>query len=316
MSRIVRWFAGVVMKAAQALPERRALALGRTLGRWSRHLVPARWDLVRRQLRLAYRDEKSPQELSRIARSNFAHYGQCMVEFLRIPLLNAGNLDALVTFGGQANLDAAKAAGRGVIVICGHYGNWDLVAVAQALSGRGAHIITKEAGHEALNELWMEVRRSKGVSFLPSSESAFAMLRVLKRGGTLGMALDQHRPGAMGVWPTFFGRPASTMRVAAMLALRVGCVVLPYNAWRTPEDKHAVVFGPAIPLVRGASDEETIHRTTQAYNDVLEGYVREHPEQWLWIHRRWKRRRTALEPHEIESARGPAPASAGRPGPG
>ena len=258
MSRLIRWFAGVVMKGAQALPERQALALGRTLGRWSVHLVPARFDLVRRQLRLAYRDEKPPQELSRIARLNFAHYGQCLVEFLRLPLLDAGSLDGFVRFSGQENLDAAKAAGRGVIVICGHYGNWDLVAVAQALSGRGAHIITKEAGHEALNELWMDVRRSKGVRFLPNSESAFAMLRVLKRGGTLGMALDQHRPGAMGVWPTFFGRPASTMRVAAMLALRVGCVVLPYNAWRTPEDKHEVAFGPAIPLVRGANDASPV----------------------------------------------------------
>jgi KDO2-lipid IV(A) lauroyltransferase len=293
MDRLVVWPVKLLMALFQALPERRAMALGRRAGRLVGRIFAGRRAIVLDNLRRAYRGELSEARLRELVRLNFEHYGQCAIEFLRIPLLTAENLDRHATFHREDLLRAAVARGPGAIVLCGHYGNWDIMAVAQALRGLGAHIITKEARHRGLNDFWMDLRRAKGVQFLAAANSAGALLRVLKRGGIVAVILDQHRPRASGVEASFFGRPASTMRVAAALALRTGCPVVPVDYWRDERGHHQIEFHPALPVRRGESEAESILLTTQLYNDVIERFVRRHPEQWIWIHRRWKRHRRA-----------------------
>jgi len=311
MDRLLRWLAHGLMAWSQRLPRRRALSLGRRAGRLAACLFPRRRSLVRRNLRRAYRGEKREAELAEIARLNFEHYGQCAAEFLRIPMLTAEDLAGTATFHGLEHLRAVQRGGRGGILLLGHSGNWDLMAVAQALAGFGAHVITKEIRYPALNEVWMEVRRARGVQFLAASESAFALVRLLKRGGLAAIVLDQHRPRAQGIQTRFFGRPVSTMPVAAVLALRLGCPVLPVEGWRDERGHHQFVVHPQVPLVRGADDAASVTLTTQAFNDVLEAMVRRHPEQWTWIHRRWKRHRAPAPP---EASKDPAPASSARDG--
>lgn len=291
MDRLVVWPVKLLMALFQALPERHAMAFGRRCGRLVARVFAGRRAIVVDNLRRAYRGELSEERLRELVRLNFEHYGQCAVEFLRIPLLSAENLHRHATFHGEHHMREAAARGPGAIALCGHYGNWDIMAVAQALHGFGAHIITKEARHRGLNDFWMDIRRAKGVQFLGASNSAAALLRVLKRGGIVATILDQHRPRASGVEANFFGRPASTMRVAAALALRTGCPVVPIESWRDERGRHHIDFQAPLPVVRGESDAESILLTTQLYNDVIEGFVRRHPEQWIWIHRRWKSHR-------------------------
>ena len=287
MGRIAVWLVKALMAFVQALPERRAMAFGRRGGLLVGRVFSGRRQIVLRNLRAAYGKELTERQVRAIARKNFEHYGQCAIEFLRIPLLTAENLPQHVTFRGVEHLRNAAASGPGAIALLGHYGNWDIMAVAQALHGLGGHIITKEARQRHLNDYWMDMRRAKGVSFLPASQSAFALVRLLKRGEIVAVILDQHRPRAYGIEARFFGRPASTMRLPAMLALRTGCPVVPIDSWRDERGRHQIEMGPPLPVRRGETEEESVLLTTHLYNDVIEGYVRLHPEQWIWIHRRW-----------------------------
>jgi KDO2-lipid IV(A) lauroyltransferase len=292
VDRLVIWTVRLLMALCQALEERRAMALGRRLGRLMGRMLPGRRRIVLGNLRHAYGGELPERELHALVRRNFEHYGQCAAEVLRLPLVNRENLHRHVTFHGLEHLDAARAQGLGVIILCGHYGNWEVMAVSQALHGFGAHVVTKEARNRGVNEFWMGLRRAQGVTLLPAANSALAILRVLKRGGYVALALDQHRPRAAGIQARFFGRPASTMPALASLALRVGSPVVPLDCWRDEHGHHHLEVGPAIPLAEGGTEEESILRTTQRYNDVIEGFVRRHPEQWIWIHRRWKAHRS------------------------
>jgi KDO2-lipid IV(A) lauroyltransferase len=288
MDRFVIWLVRLAMAVVQSMPEEAAAGLGRRCGRLAGALLHGRWDTVLGNLRRAYGEQLPDRELRALARRNFEHYGESAVEFLRLPLLTRENLERHVEFRGEERLREALAQGRGAIVLCGHYGNWDLTAVAQALRGMQAHVISKEARVRALNEVWMTVRREKGVAFLPPSDSSFAVVRALKRGGTVVVVMDQHRPHAEGVVARFFGLPASTLRTAAVLALRLGCPVLPIEGYRAARGRHRIEIGAPIPVRQGRDPEDSVLLTTQAYNDAIEGIVRRHPEQWAWIHRRWK----------------------------
>jgi KDO2-lipid IV(A) lauroyltransferase len=288
MNRLVIWLLRLAMKVVQSMPQSAAAALGRRSGRLAGALLHSRWDTVLGNLRRAYGTEVPDRELRQLARRNFAHYGESAVEFLRLPLLTRENLDRHVEFRGEERLQGALASGKGAIVLCGHYGNWDLTAVAQALRGMEAHVISKEARHAGVNAVWMSVRSAKGVRFLPPSDSSFAVVRALKRGGTVVVVMDQHRPRAEGVMATFFGLPASTLRTAAVLAIRLGCPVLPIEGYRVAAGRHRIEIGAPLPVRTGRDMDESVLLTTQAYNDAIEAIVRRHPEQWAWIHRRWK----------------------------
>ena len=174
MDRLVIWLVRRAMALVQALPEASAAALGRRCGRLVAATAHGRWATALTNLRSAYGAELSDRAIRALAWRNFEHYGESAVEFLRLPLLTTSNLERHVEFRGEERLTAALAQGKGAIVLCGHYGNWDLTAVAQALRGMQAHVISKEARHRGLNELWMAVRREKGVTFLPPSDSSFA----------------------------------------------------------------------------------------------------------------------------------------------
>jgi KDO2-lipid IV(A) lauroyltransferase len=272
----------------QIVPETLALALGRGVGLLWYHVLRYRRALVMDNLRQAFKGEKSGAQIRRIARNNFIHYGTVVIEFMRIPVLTKESLEKRIRLRGREHLQNALARGKGAILLCGHYGNWDMMAIAQAMQGINAYVITKRVKNEAIDSVWMRVRQSRGVRFISSEESQLTILKVLKTNQVLAIVFDQHRPGTMGVRVRFFGRPASTMRAVALLALRMKCAVVPVNYWRDEKGIHQVVFGEEAPLVVKETDEETIRCNTQVYNDILESYIRQHPEQWLWIHRRWK----------------------------
>ncbi|MFO7655289.1 MAG: lysophospholipid acyltransferase family protein [Candidatus Krumholzibacteriia bacterium] len=270
----------------QTLPERQALRLGRGLGLLWYHAVRYRRAHVRRSLSLAFHDLTS-HELRALTRANFVHYGQVLAETARLPLLVPASLARHVEFTGSERFEEARARGRGVVLISGHYGNWDLLAVAQALAGYEIHVVTRRLHSRGADRAWQEMRRAQGVRFLPDHGSSRDILRLLRAGKTVGLILDQHVGGRRGVPVRFLGRPAWTARAAAVLAARTGCAVLPVFNCRG-DGRYHVEFGPEIPLAVGRDAAETELLTTQRYSDVLEAFIRRHPEQWLWAHRRWK----------------------------
>lgn len=279
--RFLLWLGRVV-------PEKAMSRGGDMLGLLWFHVVRFRRELAMDNLRQAYRGEKTETEMREIVRRNFMHYGRCLAEVLRFPSMTVESLRERIVAEGFEHVDEAKRRGKGIIVITGHFGNWDFFAVAQALLGMGGHIITRTARNQVVNDFWMGLRKEKGVKFLPDRNAIAGILRALKANEPVGMIFDQAIGAPLGVRVNFFGRPANTMRAAALLAGRTGCAILVAENWRGDDGKHHFTIHPEIPFERRDDEEETIRVNTQRYNDALEAIVRKRPEQWLWIHKRWK----------------------------
>ncbi len=261
----------------------------------ARGLGTAAYALARRRraialdnLRQALGGERSEAELRAICRGSFQHLGVVLTEFLRLPTLTPSALLDRFRVTGLEHVRDARASGRGLVLITAHVGNWEWLCAAQVHLGVGAVIVTRHAHVGAVDRFWQGRRARCGVETVDSAGSLAQILRLLRDGRPVGLAIDQHEGGTSAVRVPFLGREAGTTKTPALLAARTGCAVLPAWSWRDDDGIHHATFGPEIPLREGSTLDETVELTTRAYNAWLEGVVREHPEQWLWVHRRWK----------------------------
>jgi len=272
----------------QRLPESAALRLGRGLGAFWWTVVRVRRRTALANLEQALGAELDARARYRIARASFEHLGANLAEFLRMPALTGAEILARIDLRGLENVERARARERGVVFVTAHVGHWEWLCVAQALAGLDITIVTRHAHDPAVDRLWQRIREDRGVRFLDSASSLGAILRLLRQGRSVGLIIDQHEGGSSGVRVDFFGRAAGTTKAPALLAARTGCPVVPVFSHRRPDGRHLAEFGPAIDVVPGRDLDETVALTTRRYNEALEAFVRLHPEQWLWVHRRWK----------------------------
>lgn len=287
MAKIHSFILRSILFTFKFIPIKICYGIGKFLGLLWFYVIRYRKDLVLDNLHQAFQKEKNRKELCIIARKNFIHYGINFIEFLKLPYTSDEKLKKNLVPGGLEHFHAALKNGKGLIVILGHYGNWDLMSVAQVLIGLDGYIITKTARNKSINTLWQKIREDKGVHFISDKNSIFQIVTLLKKNKIIFMIFDQHMGNSMGIRVNFFNRPASTMRVVALLSKKLGVPVIPVHCWRKGK-KHYFQAEKKIDLIVGKSDEETIKLTTQKYNDVLEEFIRKCPEQWLWIHKRWK----------------------------
>ena len=270
------------------VPEPTALGLGRGLGLLAFHLVGRRRAVALAGLSRAFGDRLDPAALRRLGRENFAHYGVILAEFLRLPSLSDAQLQKRFTVIGRERAAAARARGNGLIVLTGHVGNWEYLVQAQTAWDLDMLVITRRAHCRGVDRFWQSVRRARGARFLDAERSLEETRRHLQEGGTVGLPIDQHEGGTTAVRVPFFGCPAGTVKAPALLAARTGCPVIMLLSWRDAQGRHHAEFSEEIPLVPGRDLAETIASTTRRYNELLEAFIRRHPAQWTWVHRRWK----------------------------
>ena len=261
MARLQILLIRMVLFVFRILPEKTAMCLGKWIGLSWFHVIRYRRRLVMTNLRLAFSNEKTEDEIREMARKNFIHYGLYLAEFLRLPGMSEKDLEEKIRIMDVSHIKTALLKGKGLIVICGHYGNFDLMAIAQSMAGFDSHIITKKIRNKTVNAYWQGIREAKGVNFLPKKNAMFAILRLLKKNNIVVMIFDQHMGKSKGVRVNFFNRPASTMKAVAMIALKTGTPVVPIFNWREG-NVHCLTAGPEIPLVKGGSKEETIFTST------------------------------------------------------
>lgn len=271
----------------RALPRRVAHGLGALLGWTWYHLIPVRRGVARANLRTSF-PGMSGSERRRIARRCFVHLARCAVEFLRLPGLTREKAERLVEHAGGEHLERALGEGRGVIVATAHFGNFDLMACAEALRGVPLHVVTREQHVRGINRTWMRVRARCGVKFIPVKDAAWRIHRLLRAGQVVALVIDQHMPPGRGLEVPFFGRPASTTHAPALLAHTTGAPVLPVTAERLPGGRHRVVIEPPRRADKDADRAAEVLRITTDLNRWLEDRIRQKPDHWLWIHRRWK----------------------------
>ena len=209
-------------------------------------------------------------------------------------MLSAGLTEAelaqLMCFDNWERYEAARAKGRGVVVAVAHFGNWELMARAAVQRGMQLTAITR-ALRGRLNESILAARRRKGgMRELPEKGSTDAALRLLRRGETLGVIVDQNMRPSRGIFVDFFGEPACTTPAAAVFALRTGASLMACFSLRGPDGTHRVTFeGPFAPPP-GARGQPAVRALTQEVTRAVERAVRAHPDHWFWLHRRWKTR--------------------------
>ncbi len=273
-----------------SLPEGARTAVGDAIGVLWFDVLRIRRDVALENLRLAF-PEWSEAERVRTARWSLRHMGRNLVDFALFPFFDERDLDRRFEFRGREHLDAALARGKGVLFLGLHLGNGDLGIAAVSRAGYKLNLISKLFKTRWLNDLWFGARAKHGTRFIPPEKSTFEILRALKRNEIVIFVLDQFMGPPVGTRTRFFGKETGTALGLALIEDRTGAPVIPSYAYRRPDGRHVVVFEPAM-AVSAAPDEslrgENIARRTQAYTDKLETIVRLHPEQWMWIHRRWK----------------------------
>lgn len=264
----------------------RRLAFGRAMGRlWYRvdrgHRTVATENLCR-----AFPDW-SASRVEEVARANFEHLGATAAEFLGLSGETPEGVLARCRFEGLAGLDEAVALGRGVFVLSGHQGNWELVGSAVSARGYPLWGVGRRMKNPLADRKITALRQRFGATVIPHRDAVRPVLRVLKAGGLVGFLLDQRASGREAVMSRFFGKPVATNQGLALLALKTGAPVVTVFGERVG-DEHVVRFGGPLEAPAGGSRDDRVQQFTRAFDAAVEAEVRRRPEQWFWVHRRWR----------------------------
>jgi KDO2-lipid IV(A) lauroyltransferase len=256
------------------------------------HLLPYRRAVVLGNLQRVFGDVLPEAEILRLAQAYYAHYLRFVLEFVKQPFMSAKRRTAWVKVENIESPIRAHAQGRGVFLLTGHVGPFEVATVAGIArfpQSRGLlYFIRRTLKPAWLNSLINWRFRRAGFGTLSKRGSLETIFDVLKLGGIIVYVFDQHAGAADGIPVDFFGHPAGTFKSLAILALESGAPVVPVSSWRESDGTHVIRFEDPLPLIECKDVGEANRRNTRAYNAVLERMILRHPEQWIWMHRRWK----------------------------
>jgi KDO2-lipid IV(A) lauroyltransferase len=262
----------------------------------SRHLALLWYALDRRHREVATNNltyvfgcEKSPAQIRQMARRVFAHIVFILFEIGWMHRAPAHGLTGRVRLEGLENLRRAYKDGRGVLILTGHLGNWEILANAAGLLGFPLNVVYRPMDFLPLDLFFRNLRGRFGARLLSKRSAARDILRALHRRELVGILLDQNAGRRAGVFVDFFGKPACTNRGLALMAQRTGAPVVPMFLVREG-DAYRMIAAPPVQWVRTGDRSRDIRVNTRRYNQVLESFIRRYPEQWFWVHRRWKTR--------------------------
>jgi KDO2-lipid IV(A) lauroyltransferase len=295
-----RWLeyvaAWLALKALGALPRPAARAAGAALARVALWFRPVLRRTAHFNLKLAFPSWTEAQRRHTL-RALVRQIGWMAGEFSQFPKYGRHNIEQIVLLDGFENFDQAHRWGKGVLFLTGHTGAWELAPFAQALYGYPLHFLVRPLDNARVDELINRYRMLSGNKPIEKNRAARAMLSILKEGGTVGVLIDQNALPEEGVFVDFFGIPACTTSGLARVALRTEAAVVPgFLFWDERLRKYRLRFEPAIALVRTGDEERDVLTNTANFTRAIEQFARQHPEQWLWVHRRWKTRPPGEKP--------------------
>ena len=276
-----------------ALPEWCARALAAVLGGLLWHVIRYRRAVILENLTTAF-PEWTERRRYQLGKEYSRHLALSLIEFFRIPRYARRNYEGVFEVRGFEHYRAAQAKGRGVLVVTGHLGSFELGAGAMArlLDGEPVWLVVKSFPR-ALDAFVTWVRRSTNLRIIAAKDSMPVITGALDRNETVVFVVDQNATHRLGVFVDFFGKQACTMSALAVLAARRRAPVVGAGIWREPDGRHLMQIYEEIPMERMGKARETIRHMTQVYTRFIEDRIREHPAQWLWSHRRWKTRPSA-----------------------
>ena len=223
-----------------------------------------------------------------VIRNMVRNLGWMAAEFARFPKYSKANIEKILVLDGNENFLDARKQGKGVLILTGHIGAWELSSFAHALYGYPLHFMARPLDNQRIDALVNSYRCASGNQAIFKNESARVMLKILKEAGTIGILTDQNTMPEEAVFVDFFGKPASTTTGIARVALHTDAAVVPgYAVWDESIGKYRLKFEPAMELIRTGDTERDVLENTQRFTKVIEDIIRKYPDQWVWAHGRW-----------------------------
>jgi len=243
-----------------------------------------------RNLTIAF-PEMSQPDRRRIVRGEFISLGRQLAEVCLFPRYTTENVSRTVVYEGFENFERAYARGKGVLFLTGHIGAWELSAFAHSIQGHPLSIVMRSLDNPYVDALIQRYRTMHGNRTVDKDNFVRGLLSAMKAGETVGILMDTNMTPPQGVFVDFFGIPACTASGLARIALRTDAAVVPgFTVWDKTLRKYVLHFEPPVALIRTADNESDIIANTAKFTKVLENIIRQYPDQWLWVHRRWKTR--------------------------
>jgi KDO2-lipid IV(A) lauroyltransferase len=296
---VVEQMAEVFMDMAATLPLRFNWKLAEFLGRVWFQVDKRHREIALNNLKIAWGDELSENKTRIIARTNFIHLARVLLELPYLRKLNSDKLDGFVTFHGIEHFKNALQKGRGVLLLASHFGNWELMALAFSLRYSPINIVVRPLDNPFLDKLITKIRTRGGNQLIPKKGSVKKMLRLLAAGEVVALLLDQNPAWYEGVFVPFFNEIACTNKALGTIALRTGAPVIPAFNVRQPDGSYRIFGEPEVVLARSGDTTRDVGENTAKFNKIIETYVRRYPEQWFWVHQRWKTRPYQPWPREL-----------------
>ena len=260
-------------------------------GRFFFRFLPLRRAVILANLRRVYGETLPKAEIEALAQAHYGHLWRLAGEFLRYRWLSAAQKAALVRVENVEAFAAALEQRKGVLVLTGHFGNWELLAHAIGLCGNPIHLVHRPFRNPLFDDFVNAERRRSGTVLISKRRAAHEIIQVLRQRGIVAVPFDQNATGRWGVFAEFFGVPASTHPGLARLHELSGAPVYPVFLVRKDRSpRHEIVILPRVETVRGGGRERDTVENTRRFNRVFEAMVREHPDHWIWMHKRWRTR--------------------------
>src|SRR5271169_5265521 len=280
----------LMVRLIGALPRPLARGIGILIGGLAYHLHPRLRRVGMRNLQLAF-PGKTKAERRKILRGVFVSLGRLLGEACLFPSYTPANASQVAVYQGFENFEAAEKLGKGVLFLTGHFGGWEVGSFFHSLMGHPMQIVVRPLDNPYVDTLVARYRGLHGNTMIGKQEFARGLIAAMRANATVGILMDTNMTPPQGVFVDFFGIPACTASGLARIALRTDAAVVPgFTIWDPVLEKYRLRFDPALELVRTGDLEADIVANTRMFTKVIEDYVRKYPDQWLWVHRRWKTR--------------------------
>ncbi len=278
------------LKALSLLPLRFTAKAGEVIGGLLYVIDRRHRAIALKNLNMALGGEMDLDRLKLIARRSLENLGRSAGEFISIRRYTKENIREFITTEGLENFESAHKEGRGVILLTGHFGNWELLGIAISLLGYPFHVVVRPLDNRLLDKKVNELRSIGGNKVIYKKNALSESLRLLRKRELVGFLIDQNTSREEGVFVDFFGKRAATNRGLALIALKSGIPVIPVFIIREGPVYHRVIFEKGVEVTRSGDISEDITNNTQRFTKIVESYIIKHPDQWLWVHDRWKTR--------------------------
>ncbi len=280
----------VFVHGLQLLPRGLARAIGAAIGSVAFRGLGRLRRVGLRNLELAF-PEKTPTEREAILRTEYRNLGLLLAEFCKMPGYTPEAASQFIRYEGLDNYLKARERGKGVLVLTGHLGAWELSSFYHSLMGMPMGMVIRRLDNPLVDAFVNRIRCLHGNRVIPKDDFARGLIASMRAGETVGILMDTNMTPPQGVFVPYFGVMACTASGMARIAAKTGAAVLPgFLLWEENERKYVLHFGEELPVVHTGDAEQDALANTAAFTASIEAYVRRYPEQWLWMHRRWKTR--------------------------